>query len=357
MRAMSISVAAHVQKLNSARKIERNCSTTLPAVIAAKVRWIEPSTWMSGATDCVLDVAAATGRLEVWIKNMLHLIDVLASEAHLDGTVAGRWDRLMERTGVSRATLARHLRDLRELELLTTIETGRINEHGQGRCAIYGLSAAPTGETMNAESSGNGELETGLPGRESAGAVDGSETPNGTSYGSPKNRARETAIHAKNLHRSGLATPGWTRSVPITSKGRTRRAIYELQTLAPDAFATANPVQLRHELAPWFEAGATLTDLLWMLDHKPDGTPWTFTTSVQNWRGWLRHRLSPWTGHLPPSVTKRQAHAADLTHLAQAREAHQAARFSATPASAVAAYMQARRALNGGSRSINGNGE
>lgn len=47
-------------------------------------------------------------------------------------------------------------------------------------------------------------------------------------------------------------------------------------------------------LRPWLLAGWTVAQLLHALDHEPDGTARTWTTTVRFPVGWLRSRLAAW---------------------------------------------------------------
>jgi hypothetical protein len=90
----------------------------------------------------------------------------------------------------------------------------------------------------------------------------------------------------------------WPRTAPARTKAQQLALAEQLQAEAPALRALSTP-SLRHLLRPFIsraELGWTVAWLLHALDHSPDGTPRTFTAPVRVPAGWLRFRLSAWTG-------------------------------------------------------------
>jgi hypothetical protein len=99
-------------------------------------------------------------------------------------------------------------------------------------------------------------------------------------------------------------------------------------------------------------AGLSAPDLLWVIDHKPDGAPHLGTDDrVRHPVGWLRHRLSFWIradGTRRPIPREEAAQRAELhrRQLAEARaEADRVAAAKASPAAQQAAAVKAAEQL------------
>ncbi|WP_344866512.1 hypothetical protein [Planomonospora alba] len=90
---------------------------------------------------------------------------------------------------------------------------------------------------------------------------------------------------------------------------------------------------LRSLLRVPFSLGATLADVKYMIDHRPDGTPWLYDDKPHHLAGWLRYRLAPWIGEdgtLRAPLPSRAAAEAHRRHLArQAARRQEAARLRA----------------------------
>jgi hypothetical protein len=108
-------------------------------------------------------------------------------------------------------------------------------------------------------------------------------------------------------------------------------------------------------LAPWAERGDTPADILWLIDHDPDGRPHGYTRGIRNPWGWLRHRLAVHLGPdgrpatIPPGGRARaeaarlRAEQAAAAEAARARAAAAAADDSPAKAGAIAAMRAALR--------------
>lgn len=208
-------------------------------------------------------------------------------------TTRPTWERLCHVSGLGRRTVARWVAWLRSAGLLGVVESGSTPElrpmalaHLEGnRAALYVLAAPLRGGSVD---------ETGTPSNLTEG-----ESPNAS--------AREATPTTSPLrgpgHRAAASGTnwGWTRA---TKRNRDRLGCAQrLQERVP-ALRGLSERHLRHLLRPWLLAGWTAADVLYAIDHTPDGSTHTWTTSVRSPKGWLRHRLDLWTAAsgvpLPP---------------------------------------------------------
>jgi hypothetical protein len=118
---------------------------------------------------------------------------------------------------------------------------------------------------------------------------------------------------------------------------------------------------LRHLLTPWWTTGWTNGDVLYGVNHRADGNTWPYAYGPDDIRhvpGWIRHRLTAWTGpDGSPLPSQSQRQAADSTAAAERRAAARAQRqadaTTAVPATghpdvtAVRDQMRARAARAG----------
>jgi hypothetical protein len=173
------------------------------------------------------------------------------------------WQRLMDVTAMSRSTVAKYLRLLRDSGLLGIVESGTtpqfrsfLHRDEGNRASVYVL-CVPT----HAPSS----------------PVEETRTPSW----SPE-ETRDTPPHAR------------------ASDGENLAPTREVQRQAP-ALSEISDRHLRSVLRPWWQAGWTVSDVLWCLDHTPDGELWPHTDQVRHVPGWVRYRLTAWSGHRSPS--------------------------------------------------------
>ncbi|MBG0818512.1 hypothetical protein [Planomonospora sp. ID82291] len=97
-------------------------------------------------------------------------------------------------------------------------------------------------------------------------------------------RATPSATKPERLW-SNTVTPG-RKTERLEACERLR---YEDQTLRG-----LSAKSLRSLLRPLFAAGATLSDVRYVINHQPDGRPRINTDSPRNLVGWLRHRVGTW---------------------------------------------------------------
>ncbi|MFI6485723.1 hypothetical protein ACIBH1_47995 [Nonomuraea sp. NPDC050663] len=109
---------------------------------------------------------------------------------------------------------------------------------------------------------------------------------------------------------------------PLTATPGTRAQML----LAAEALRAASGLMrrlsarhLRSLLREFFACGWTAADVLWALDHRPDGSDWTFTDAPAFVPGWARFRLGWWQadGAVLPSRAQRAEQAAAVRRMEQ----------------------------------------
>jgi hypothetical protein len=188
------------------------------------------------------------------------------------------WRKLVELSGLSRKTVGRVIRRLRGWELLGIVETGSTQrtrgcqkgDTDGNRAAVYVLC---------------------VPARE---PVDISDPPSLASARKPeKPHARTRKTDPKTTERP------WPMHQTPRTRGQRLAATQRLQQQAA-VLARIPAVRLRSALRPYFDRGLTPAQVLYALDHGPDGTLRWHTADVRHVPGWIRHRLSAWDGRTPP---------------------------------------------------------
>jgi hypothetical protein len=224
-------------------------------------------------------------------------------------TARPTWPVLMQRTGLSRASVARWLRWLRERGLLGIVESGTtprfapmaLAADAANRAALYVLCvpAPPAAAVESAVVEGSFGIASSAP-------VEESETPTQLLLRSGRNPyagARGTAAgavgallvaHQERSDKRG--EPRWPRGAVAGSRADRLTLVETLQASAP-TLRLASARALRSELRPWLERpelGWTVRWLLHALDHTPDGRPHPYTAAVRVPVRWLAHRMSLW---------------------------------------------------------------
>jgi hypothetical protein len=256
--------------------------------LRSQARWLQ-------AVDAHPATAALRADSHATLKRMAW---VLAVSARRDGTTAPGWDVLAERVGVSRATVARWLSWLRHHGLLGLVETGttpavrgsRYTEATGNARAIYLLT-----KPLTSADDSVAERET---------------PPEGSPWELSKTHAQ-----ARGSSVSPLRGPDWNPAQTTKTRRDERAAAARLRAVAP-GLRSLTPRHLRSLVLPWLRSGWTVNDLLHALDHGPDGTPRTWTTSVRSPGGWVVTRLAPWRGRRAPS----QQRAEERTRLSEQQQ-------------------------------------
>lgn len=260
---------------------------------------------------------------------------VLASTASWS-TVTARptWPVLMERTGRSRSTVSGWLRWLRERGLLGVVESGTtprfapmaLAQDDANRAAVYVL-CVPSQQRWDdsaaaLEDAGAGERPV---------SVDESRTPTFLVFnleknpyaGARENRPVAAVAELRHEKRSDERGGGaWGRATVADSRHDRLDLVGRLQAEAP-ALRPCSPRELRSVLRPWLarpELGWSVAELLYAIDHGPDGRAYPFTAAVRVPARWLAHRMRAWrneNGQALPSPRMAGAAARAAEHAAQ----------------------------------------
>lgn len=289
-------------------------------------------------------------------------------------------DRCRESAGHgSRRTIARAIATLIELQLIARVASGRrgcytpegcrARSRGRGPClapdtcpaseaAVYvlivptRLRAVPDHQVADAshpvDTNGTpppGEVSEAHPVRAHARLKDQNEPLRGTDFRGPA-RAPATSQAIPNRHE-----PLWPAWATTGSQGARFAASAELQRRLP-VLRQISTRDVRSCLRAFFLAGWSVRDVEHALDWQPDGSRWPHDgangigpTMV---RGWIRHRLTPWTTEGTPrrsfsqQAEAERAHQRAVERVRREREQAHQATVAATPP---AQYRQAREHL------------
>lgn len=241
------------------------------------------------------------------VEHLRAVVWVLASTASwVDLTARPTWAVLMERTGLSRASVARWLAWLRERGLVGVVESGTtprfapmaLAKDAGNRAALYVLCvpAPPVDVAVEAPTQPGPVV-----------SVEKSETPTFLGFSFKKDpypgarASRPGSGHVGPLRErkersDEQGRPGWTRTAVARSRTERLALTERLRDCAP-ALRPLSAAALRSVLRPWLERpelGWTVAWLLHAIDHTPDGEQRIWTTGVRAPSGWLRFRLSAW---------------------------------------------------------------
>ncbi|WP_031171783.1 helix-turn-helix transcriptional regulator [Streptosporangium roseum] len=254
-----------------------------------------PGAWIRAVQD-----SPAVGVLRADAhRNLMSVAWVLARHADWSSmTTRPTWAVLMERTGLSRSTVAAWLAWLRRAGLLGTVTPGTTVRYRRGTAAGLiddgrGNEAAEYVLAVPAEQppDGTGPIAVTSVTNEADGSVEETRTPSCPLVGDMnlalRGRAREESPEAHDTGHSWCrtATPGRRRDM-LTACETAQSADVTLRQISPR--------HLRSLLRPVFTEGGTLADALYMINHRPDGTPWPYAGTPRYLPGWVRHRLAAW---------------------------------------------------------------
>jgi len=211
-------------------------------------------------------------------RNIEAVAEALRSAVdHQTMTACPGWQRLMDRTGLSRRTVARCLAQLRRWGLLGIVSTGRsamfsaITRGGVkiNEAAVYVL------------------------------CIPAPENESGTPSSSLTYVSEESPLHARE-NRETWPAHGTTRTARqrLTAAGELKSQLPPLRNLSTR--------HLRSICRDYLKAGWTVADLKHAIDHRPDGSPWPHDGAhgIRNMAGWLKYRLNAWKaadGRVMPS--------------------------------------------------------
>jgi hypothetical protein len=267
------------------------------------------------------------------VRSVAWVVASMASWADL--TARPTWPVLMERTGLSRASVARWLAWLRRRGLLGVVESGTtprfapmaLAQDAGNRAAVYVLCAPEALVATAPEDVTEDELRS---------SVEESETPTFLFLSSKKDPypgARE------NLTTDGTTDPlrgrekrsdeprrrEWARTAVAHCRADRLALVERLRASAPALRPLSAPA-LCSLLRPWVERpelGWTVAWLLHAIDTTPAGEARTWTSDVRAPAGWLRFRLSAWLdehGQPLPSPGVQQAAARSAQRAAAAQD-------------------------------------
>jgi hypothetical protein len=265
-------------------------------------------------------------------RNFAEVVRVLARYADWkDHTTRPTWARIGDQAGVSRSVVARTVRWLREHGYLGTVETGSTPLIRTG--VLYGLAAAGEGNRA-------AEYVLCSPGRASrqrpirkprtqpvmmGRCITG--TPSRSRKGPRSTPPREDSSETRsNRHWPATRRPA-TRGEMLAAADMLRRRSPLLRRI------TAR--HLRSLLKGYWQRGWTPADVLYAVDHYPDGQQHPHTDRVRHVPGWMRHRLAAWHNPHDPLAglypTPSQL-AADHARAARAEQRQRAAQLAAARA-------------------------
>jgi hypothetical protein len=226
-------------------------------------------------------------------KNALTVARALIFSAHWRTmTLRPGWDTLTDRTGLSRSTIQRVIRRLRDWGFLGIVSTGSTwRTRGCRQDDEDGDLAA--------------EYVLCVPAQEPVEITDSPSLLRQEERSKPHASARETAQE--------VTDRPWPMHQPPETRGQRLAATQRLQQQAP-VLARLGDRHLRSILKPWYQRGWTPAQVLYALDHTPDGALRWHTADVRHVPGWIRSRLAAWDGQTPP----RQLGAGRTTDLAAA---------------------------------------
>lgn len=251
----------------------------------------------------------------------------------------------------SRATIARAIAQLIELQLIARVAHGRLGRYAGGPhparnpndAALYVLivpasasrGGAPKAHDRAAKASNetppNLELSEALPVRAHARPPAHSEPLRGNHV--------QAATHASSAGQviPNRHEPMWPAWATTSSKGARFAAAAELQRRLP-VLRQISTRDVRSCLRPFLLAGWTVRDIEHALDTTPHGNRWPHdgATGVgpHGVRGWIAHRLSPWTFNGTPRNSCTQQADAERSHsqaLERGRREREAAERAANP--------------------------
>jgi hypothetical protein len=276
------------------------------------------------ALEARIALEADLGRLRADAEaNALTVARALVFSAHWKTMVARPgWDTLTDRTGLSRSTIQRVIRRLRNWGFLGVVATG---------------STWRTRGCRQGDDDGDlgAEYVLCIPAHEPVEISDSPSLLRQEERSKPHASARENRADLK----ESLNAQPWPMHQTPETRGQRLAATRRLQDQAP-VLARLSTRQLRSVLRPWYDRGWTPAQVLYALDHGPDGTLRWHTADVRHVPGWIRSRLAAWDEQTPP----RQLGAGQTTDLT-AGDVAQLPRADAAPVADTSKHASLARRL------------
>jgi hypothetical protein len=301
---------------------DRQLETGTPDLLSIEVRAAVPAGGVvAGSQGAFLRAVdehpdAAVLRVDA-LEHLRAVAWVVASMASwADLTARPTWPVLIERTGLSRASVARWLAWLRHRGLLGVVESGTtprfapmaLAQDAGNRAALYVLCVPQAAAAAAPEDGTEAERRS---------SVEESETPTFLFLSSKKNpypgarasladASSEGPLRGREERSDERGRPTWPRTAVAHSRADRLALVERLRASAPALRPLSAPA-LRSLLRPWLERpelGWTVAWLLHAIDTTPAGEARTWTSDVRAPAGWLRFRLSAWLderGHPVPA--------------------------------------------------------
>ncbi|MET7339123.1 hypothetical protein [Nonomuraea sp. NPDC005650] len=369
--------AGHDPACTACRLVKREAITValaaVNALVGGAVSARSQRAWMR-AVETDPDLA---GRRQDAFRNALAVAGIVMWSAKPSPVHPGVWTsiptraRIMDRAGLKETAAKDWVRWLREHGYLGTVTEGSTPQYrgvfegqddGAGNLGAEYVLTIPLArqgspEPLPAEPAEASAQPAGPAAQENSppALVSGDEKrpptvdlskERSTQANSPVVRAREDRTAGSE---SADATDWmWPLSATPETKIEMLQAAQALRARSP-ILRTITAKHLRSLLREYFRGGWSPNDVLHGLDHRPDGTAWTFTEPPRWLPGWIRHRLAAWRtptddsiGELLPSLSQqraalRQAAAAEQAAAAAARQRLLAGRVDAGAGPAAAA--------------------
>lgn len=222
------------------------------------------------------DLNANRKRSLRYVARAIHLAHTKGAGIFMAGVEA-----LLALSPIHKATVNRALATLREWNLLVTVAEGRTAEftsYGQNDRAVWALIgpvdkiATPT-------------LENPIE-----------DTPKPRSWAQHFIRKACGSAEYKPLPREDRDVALWHGHATTNSLDDEQRAARELQRRLYLALGKASHEGVRRAISPFLRSGHTVLQLIHMIDHRPDGSPWPHdgATGANTVIAWMRNRLNAW---------------------------------------------------------------
>lgn len=278
--------------------------------------------------------------------NIWRFVTALAQAPGFDPktmTIMPLWDRLQHRYGFARKSIANYFRRLRDWDVIGVVATGRSAEktpissgRTQNEAAIYVLVEPTPAKGVEKSSA---PVPVGISfnpphaTREADSKIQMESAPPMTF--SKRTAARHGVNRLMRTRKENFWPANATQKQPMTKRARReaeRLAAAECQYkfFPLQSISTAHVAAL---IRPWLRAGATVNDILHMIDHHPGGRhSHDGASGVGNIGAWLAYRFSTWTRtdgthHRLPSEkaeSERIQRAAERAAFQERRQAAQA---------------------------------
>ncbi|MBB5132773.1 hypothetical protein HNP84_002494 [Thermocatellispora tengchongensis] len=281
-------------------------------------------------------------------RNLTEVADALANWADWTTmTTRPTEQRIADDLDLALSTVKRWIRWLRERGFLGVVEEGTTNRYRRGnRCGLgddgLGNRAAVWVLCVPAPELDEHDARTDKT---------TTEPPSCTSRrGVQEGPTRAREERSSSRRRNRISTTGELAATPGTRRHERKQALQVAEKIHDESttLRRLSPWYIRHLIRDYVTAGWTADDVMHALDHKPDGSAWTYTWTsrdqIRNVPGWVRFRLSAWLDeHGRPLPGKSQRLAAAAAEL-RAEQVRMRERFALAGVASASYSDQAARA-------------